>query len=1110
MSSEGYMMSLSQFRQTARFAANLALALAAPCAFAQQITYYDFNTPQANTSQYSASCSAQGVNSALFCFNYQSAAGADNVPSPSFLSDTYPASIDPILTDNPPQSGSFYATQLTYPATGQAASMWFSVPQVVANGFTTWFAFKITPNGSSLNTADGVAFVIQNAQGLQTVYDPVANCAASGGAGPTALGAGGGCIGYGGIDNSLALELDTYANGWDPSDNGSSYNDNHIALQNCGAGLPNSPNHYTFTSAGSQSATCQVSVTGADSTAIPTLVSNPQSSTPGGGTVILADGNVHQVVVIYSGPNEPTPNQLQVYIDPPFLPGTHTPAANAVPVISGTYNLATALNLINSGTANDSAYVGFTSATGGAFEQHELMAWTFTPHTTVTQQQPLAPAGSPTYQPFPFGTHTYGVQYPPQGPSTSGVSMTVTANTVSPTLFSQLIAGTPFQGSACQVYDDTGGNCIIYSISCYVTGSNPQQTVACPAVTSVPNCIGANASSCINVKTTFNSSTTPLSPGFLQGDPFFSQISALNVSGSSATFTCTGECSVTPGQIVSVVGAQPAGFNGSFTVTSVSAPNAFLAQTAVSGSGSATTPGYLTSSNVQNIFTSYTPQNIDGTSKGTTLNFSDFVFTSITNNATTQIHLSAATNSPLLNQPDLLTATLSGGAGQLASPTGTIIFYAGASQICSSAVTTTAGNTGATCSYIPSSTTPVAITAYYQGDADHLPIQSSPLNLTPIAATPTVTWPSASAITYGQTLASSTLTGGSASFNNMAVPGSFAFTAPSTAPGAGVQPESVTFTPADAAYNSVTTTILVQVNKATPLVTWPTASAITYGQTLASSLLTGGSAKSPITALAVPGTFAFTTPAAQPTATASQSVTFTPMDTNDYNPVTGSVTVTVTPVPLATVSPSSLNFGTLYQGSIVTKTVTVSNTGDAAMTISDPLIAIVQGGNSNEFITVNLCPKSLAAGKSCTMIVAFLAGPFYTPQTATLQIKDNAAGSPQTVALSATVINPVASFSANSLRFGTVKTNSGTTTKSVTLTSNGGTALGISSFAITGANPTDFTETNTCPTSLAPKGTCSITVTFKPSASGTRTATLVVTDSAQNSPQSIPLSGTGN
>jgi beta-lactam-binding protein with PASTA domain/sugar lactone lactonase YvrE len=221
-------------------------------------------------------------------------------------------------------------------------------------------------------------------------------------------------------------------------------------------------------------------------------------------------------------------------------------------------------------------------------------------------------------------------------------------------------------------------------------------------------------------------------------------------------------------------------------------------------------------------------------------------------------------------------------------------------------------------------------------------------------------------------------------------------------------------------------------------------------------------------------------------------------------------TVTANFVSAVTVVPSSINFGTVYQGSVKTADVTVTNAGASAITISGPLFAILQGGNSNEFVTLNLCPKSLAAGKSCTMTVTFTAGPYYTPQTAMLKVTDNAAGSPQSVMLSATVIDPVAKFSATSLSFGTVETNSGTATKSVTLTNSGGTALAMPTFSITGADPADFSQTDTCSAPLAPKATCSISLTFKPTVKGPRAATLVTTDNAQNSPQTISLSGSGN
>ncbi|MBZ5629011.1 MAG: choice-of-anchor D domain-containing protein, partial [Acidobacteriia bacterium] len=214
--------------------------------------------------------------------------------------------------------------------------------------------------------------------------------------------------------------------------------------------------------------------------------------------------------------------------------------------------------------------------------------------------------------------------------------------------------------------------------------------------------------------------------------------------------------------------------------------------------------------------------------------------------------------------------------------------------------------------------------------------------------------------------------------------------------------------------------------------------------------------------------------------------------------------------PQAMVTPSSIDFGTVYLGVIITRNVTVTNTGNAPMKITGPLFSIVHGGNSNEFFAVNLCPKSLAAGKSCTITVGFVAGPYYTPQTATLSVVDNAPDSPQTVALSATVINPQATLSASSLSFGKQKVNTSSAAKAVRLKNTGATALAITSIGITGKNPLDFTQTNDCPDSLAANAGCTINVAFKPTAKGSRSGSVVITDNARNSPQKMSLSGTGN
>ena len=105
----------------------------------------------------------------------------------------------------------------------------------------------------------------------------------------------------------------------------------------------------------------------------------------------------------------------------------------------------------------------------------------------------------------------------------------------------------------------------------------------------------------------------------------------------------------------------------------------------------------------------------------------------------------------------------------------------------------------------------------------------------------------------------------------------------------------------------------------TPTITvLPTASPITYGQTLASSGLSGGMASTS-------GSFAFTTPGLAPDAgTANVAVTFTPTDTNDYTTATATVVVAVNQA-LAVVTLGDLNQS--YDGTAKVVSVTTSPAG---------------------------------------------------------------------------------------------------------------------------------------------------------------------------------------
>ena len=102
-----------------------------------------------------------------------------------------------------------------------------------------------------------------------------------------------------------------------------------------------------------------------------------------------------------------------------------------------------------------------------------------------------------------------------------------------------------------------------------------------------------------------------------------------------------------------------------------------------------------------------------------------------------------------------------------------------------------------------------------------------------------------------------------------------------------------------------------------------------------------------------------------------------------------------------------------------------------------------------------------------------------------------------------------ASMSPTSLTFADQNVGTKSPPQTDTLTNIGSTALSIEKIGITGADPKDFLETNNCPASLPAGKSCAIKVTFKPTAVGTRFASLSVSYKGIGSPQIVPLSGTG-
>src|ERR1700685_182562 len=107
---------------------------------------------------------------------------------------------------------------------------------------------------------------------------------------------------------------------------------------------------------------------------------------------------------------------------------------------------------------------------------------------------------------------------------------------------------------------------------------------------------------------------------------------------------------------------------------------------------------------------------------------------------------------------------------------------------------------------------------------------------------------------------------------------------------------------------------------------------------------------------------------------------------------------------------------------------------------------------------------------------------------------------------------PVVSLSATSVVFGNQPLGTTSATQTVTLQNTGSATLNIQTVALAGANAGDFAIGNgsscTNGASLSVNSTCSILITFTPTGSGARPATVGITDNAADSPELITLSGT--
>jgi hypothetical protein len=211
-------------------------------------------------------------------------------------------------------------------------------------------------------------------------------------------------------------------------------------------------------------------------------------------------------------------------------------------------------------------------------------------------------------------------------------------------------------------------------------------------------------------------------------------------------------------------------------------------------------------------------------------------------------------------------------------------------------------------------------------------------------------------------------------------------------------------------------------------------------------------------------------------------------------------------------SPSTVTFSSTTAGkSNGPQIITLKNVGTLPVTISSTAIS---GPNATDFSRSDQCSPLVVLQPSLTCTISIT----YTPANpgtsqAALVVTDDAAGSPQSIALSGTAVAPVPAVTLNptgSFNF------SGTTTQgtigapqNVGLMNSGDGILHVTNIVVTGLNANDFVlGASNCLGTVAPSANCNIPITFAPLAAGIRTTTLSITDDAPDSPQTLTLNAT--
>src|SRR4051794_30788597 len=180
------------------------------------------------------------------------------------------------------------------------------------------------------------------------------------------------------------------------------------------------------------------------------------------------------------------------------------------------------------------------------------------------------------------------------------------------------------------------------------------------------------------------------------------------------------------------------------------------------------------------------------------------------------------------------------------------------------------------------------------------------------------------------------------------------------------------------------------------------------------------------------------------------------------------------------------------------------------------------GAAPNANVTVSSAQSSASSRADSTGAFR-VQGSGFQASTCTVTVSDGATSAPATLSgctktspspspsPAPAPTGPKASFSPSTLNFAPQNVGTTSASKTITLSNTGTAPLFVNGEQHLGLDPLDFnvTDDQCVGTTIAVGASCTLTIVFNPTATGSRTATLRVTDSAPDSPQTLTFNGTG-